>query len=592
MKNSDRKFSKLYTKHGEFKTTVDYLGLDTETIDGYCRVLCLSDDRVFRIENFLDVMKFLTEFMKARKTYFFAWNCDYDIQSLLKYFSQDDLDLLLKGIEFVIELPGMDKGFSIQYIKGKYLQFDGNYIFDAFQYYHTSLKEAAKKYLPEDEGKLEFDAASITEENIYSLEVELYCKRDALCVMKLYSLFHAALPEELKRAKPISNAFLSYNYFRSELSRNKPKPEINDYFRNSYHGGRFEIFNRGHFRNLYVYDINSAYPFEISNLRSLERAHYCNFAGYLKEATYSVLKVRVTIMDKFVSPVLVTEKGLCVYPVGTVEAYITKGEYERIVEYDPVVLEGFHIYCGREYPFAEKIAKLYERKQNSGFPLPFKVILNSLYGKTGQATVKWIPVDDLAKETAVVDFVDQDGVSYVKFEDIAKSNFVYASEITARTRLRMYDLVKKYPKQIVMVQTDSVISTEALDIPLSNELGGWKLEKWDEAYLIGSGVYFYRKGAEWFGKFRGFNFKSDRVKPILAKILRAKGQKVQFDTLKRFSIQEARRLHDDELGNKILEVSRSLNLNFDRKRVWMGSWESGAQVKSKRIKSNAIYSNV
>lgn len=579
--------SKSLRPSTSYSSKTDFLGLDTETVLGYARLLCLSDGRVFRFESLADAIKFLSNFFRVRKTYFFAWNADYDIQAILKWFPKKAQDLLLKGIEFVYNPDGTP--FSVQYIKGKYFQFDGNYIFDALQYYGSSLKAAAAKYLPDEEQKGDFDATLISEENIYSEEVENYCLRDALLALKLFNKFYAALPETLKGTKPISNAFYAYVYFRQELSRNRGKKDVNAYFRNGYHGGRFEIFERGYYRNLYVYDINSAYPYEISQLRGLERCHYVNLASYIPDAAYSVFKIRCRIDDKFVSPLLFNNKGLCCYPSGHYEGYITKGEYERIKDTEHTILEGFHVFANGENPFREKVEELYRKRKTSGFSLPFKIILNSLYGKTGQATVKFCKSSDLGNETKVIDFVDSDGVTYVKCEDLSKSNFIYASEITARTRLRLYDLVRQYPKDIIMVQTDSVISKKALDLDLSDDLGDWKLEKWDEAILVGSGIYFYRKGKEWFGKFRGFNFKADRVQEIMQKVLRTKTSKVSFQTLKRFSIQEANRLHDDTLGNQILEVTRRMDLNFDRKRVWLGEWKCGADIKKRKIKSLALF---
>ena len=417
-----------------------------------------------------------------------------------------------------------------------------------------------------------------------------YCLRDALASLKLFLKFHNGLPENLKRVKPISNAFYAYAYFRNELKNNKGKKDVNDYFRNAYHGGRFEIFERGHFDRLYVYDINSAYPYEIARLRGLARGHFLNLAAYVPDASYSVYKVRVRFDGKFVSPLLFNNAGLCCYPCGHYEGYITKGEYERIRDMEHEILEAFHVYGNGEYPFKDRVHELYDRRKRSGFPLPYKIILNSLYGKTGQATIKYVVAADLGDDMKVVDYVDSDGVTYVKCEDLSKSNFIYASEITARTRLRLFDIVQKCPDTVVMVQTDSIISTKAIEsLPLSDKLGDWKLETWDEAYLIGSGVYFYRIGNIWKGKYRGFNFKADRIEAILETILKAKGSKVSFQTLKRFSMQEAERLHDDSLGNQILEVTRKMDLNFDRKRVWLGSWKNGKQVRTKRIKSLALY---
>ncbi len=578
MKNSEPLFSKL---------SIDFFGLDTETVKGYCRLLCLSDGRVFRIHNLQDVMEFFFSFNRVRKAQFLAWNADFDIQALIKYFPKEALNSLMKGIEVIYSVE--KSSMSFQYIKGKFLQFDGNYIFDACQYYGTSLLEASKKYLPEEDWKLDVDASKISEENIYTEEVIQYCTRDALAALKLFTRFHAALPESLHRVKPISNAFYSWNYFRSELRRNRPRPEVNKFFRNAYHGGRFEIYERGYFKNLYVYDINSAYPYEISKLRSLETTHYLQLPSYVHEASYSLYNVKVDLTDKFVSPLLVQDKGLCIYPTGHFEGWITKGEYERIQDHDPEIIHGFHIYAGRDTPFKEKVEELYEQKKRSGFPLPFKIILNSLYGKTAQATPKFIRPEECSEPTDAIDFVDSDGISYVKFEDISKSNFIYASEITAETRLRLYDLVKRYPDKILMVQTDSVISKGPLELPLSAKIGDWKLEKWDEAYLIGSGVYFFLSGGVWHLKFRGFNFQAGKVEACLEAVLKAKSPRVTFQVKKRYSIQEAARLHDEELGNQILEVARVLNINFDRKRIWESTWKSGTEIKRKRIRSLAVF---
>lgn len=562
---------------------IEYLGLDTETINGFCRLLCLSDGRTFKISSFEDVWEFFKVFKTKKKVYFLAWNADYDIQSLLKYFPSEVIPVLLKGIEF-------EYGeFSFQYIKGKFFQFEGNFIFDACQYYGLKLGVAAEQYLGEK--KKDIDASNITEENIYSMEVIDYCITDALLCHKLFNKFQMSLPETLKFVKPISNAFYSFAYFRKELLGNRVVEPVNQYFRNAYSGGRFEILNRGHFKNLYVYDINSAYPFELAKLRTLRNSHCLNYSGYMKDATYSVYHVKANIDTKFVSPVLMKNKGLCIYPVGDYEGFVTKGEYERIQKYDPKIISAVHVLAGKDKPFEERINFLYEKKKTSLFPLPFKVILNSLYGKMAQSLMKYIKTSDLPGEISVVDYIDEDGITYIKFEDISHSNFVYSSEVTARVRLRMFDLMEKYPDDILMVSTDSVISKIPLPLPLSENIGEWKLEKWNEAYLIGSGVYFYRKGSSWLGKFRGFNVSEEKAKLILGTILNSKVPKIEFKTIKRFSIQESLRLHDEELSNMILEVSKSLNINFDKKRIWAKGWKSGQDIKGSNIKSLAIYRN-
>lgn len=559
----------------------EYVGLDTETIDGSCRVIGLSNGKFFKVKSLGDIFIFLETYSKSPKIYFLAYNADYDIQSMLKYFPSDVLRILLKGLEVVY------KGISFQYIKGKFLRFNGNFIFDVFQYYQTSLAGASKSYLQHK--KTEVDVTALTEKNIYSKAVIDHCIVDAKLCYELFELFYKSLPVELKNVKPLSNAFYSAVYFNKELKECKPLSMGNDYFRNAYAGGRFEIFKRGYFKRLYVYDINSAYPYEIKNLRSLSGAKYLTHAGYIKDATYSVYHIKVNLPKLPISPLLYKINNLCTYPVGDFDGFVTKGEYEAVAKYCPDIISGYHVFAGRGYPFRDKIDFLYSKKQTSKFPLPYKIVLNSLYGKTAQSIIKYVPSKEFAGSSEISDFVDDNGVTYIKFEDISRSNFIFASEITSRVRLRLYNAVMKNPDKILMISTDSIISAEPLDLNLSDKIGDWKVEVWEEAYLIGSGIYFYRKGPEWEGKFRGFKIPDSRVVDILNKILNSQRSKVSFSTLKRFSIQEANRLHDESLSNIIKTVTRNLDLNFDKKRIWAGRWKSGMSIKNNLITSEPVY---
>jgi len=190
----------------------------------------------------------------------------------------------------------------------------------------------------------------------------------------------------------------------------------------------------------------------------------------------------------------------------------------------------------------------------------------------------------------VLDTIEKDGRYYYKIEDIEKSNFIYASEITAQVRMRLYDLLYKYKEHILMVQTDSVIS----DIPLpldvdKKKLGAWDLKVWDEAYLIGSGVYFYRIGKDWFMKYRGFNFSGKKAEDILEQILNTKSNYIDFDIKKHISLVEARRTHDETLANMIVDATRRLNINFDKKRIWLGKWDSCKDIQTVKIPSIAVF---
>jgi hypothetical protein len=233
--------------------------------------------------------------------------------------------------------------------------------------------------------------------------------------------------------------------------------------------------------------------------------------------------------------------------------------------------------------------EVFYRKCNDENRIVWKYLANSLYGKCA-AKVRSYTDKTMAFDEKILDTIEKDGRSYYKIEDIEKSNFVYASVITANTRLRMYDNIYKYKEKIIAVQTDSLVSSVPLDLEVNpTKLGAWKLERWQEAYMIGSGVYFYKKDNVWYGKFRGFNFSGARVEEILEKLLKSDECYVDFDVLKRISIQESKRIHNEDMANIIVDTTRRLNINFDKKRLWLGKWKNGKDLECKRIKSVAVF---
>lgn len=554
-----------------------FVGLDTETISGFCRLIGLSTKEHYVVRDLSDLLLFLRS---QQHTHFLAYNADYDIQSMLKYFPKKEQLYLLQGLEVDYE------GIRFLYYKKKFFKFGTNWIFDVYQYYNSRLATAAEKFLGKKKGNV--DASNITEKNIYLKKTIEYCIRDAKLCYELFMRMHKTLPKELVNVKPISTAFYSAKYFQKELLANRINATANSVGREAYHGGRFEIFTKGRFEKLYCYDIVSAYPYEICMLRSMERFRSVTHKDYLPDSTYGFYHVKVDIDNKYVSPLVNKYKGLSLFSVGKYEGVITKAEYERIRNYPHEILSAYHVFAGSYLPFKNRMEKVFYRKCNDENKVVWKYLANSLYGKTCAAQSKY--TKEMPMDNEFLNVIEKDGRSYYKIEDITNSNFIYAAVITANTRLRLYDLLIKYGDKIVMVQTDSVISTEPLDLEVNpTKLGAWSMQVWDEGYMIGSGVYFYRIGKDWFGKFRGFNFSGKKVEDILSSLLESDKCYVEFDVLKRYSIQEANRVHDEELANVIVNAVRRLNINFDKKRIWLGKWESGKELATKQIPSIAVF---
>jgi hypothetical protein len=150
--------------------------------------------------------------------------------------------------------------------------------------------------------------------------------------------------------------------------------------------------------------------------------------------------------------------------------------------------------------------------------------------------------------------------------------------------------MKKYQDNIIAVQTDSLVSSVPLEVEVNpTKLGAWSLQEWDEGWFIGSGIYFYRIGKNYFMKFRGFNMSGEKAEKVLSELLNSDKTSVSFDVLKRISIQEAKRTHNEELANIIIDAIRKININFDHKRIWLGKWDNGKEIETKNIQSLAIF---
>lgn len=560
---------------------MDFVGADTETIDGKCRLIGLSTKEYYKINSLADMMLFFRAF---EKTNLVAFNADYDIQSFLVWLPKKELGYLLAGLEVEYE------GIKFLYYKKKFLKFGNNWIFDVYQFYRVgNLDETSKKYLGKGKKK-GIDGSKINIKNIFTKKVIEYCINDATLAYELFMKMYRCLPKELLEVKPISQAFYAAKYFKKELAANVLDRKFNRIAKAAYHGGLFTVNTRGHFIDLYNYDIVSAYPFEICKLKTMQDFSIVRHSEYLEDATYSFFHVQVDINHKFVGPLFSKVKNLCVCPVGKFEGVITKCEFERIRKYKPKIIAAIHIFCKDREDFRSRMEYVFERKCNDENSIVWKYLANGLYGKTA-SHIKRFRTLDVDFDMQILDTIEKDGKYFYKIEDIEKSNFIYASEITAQTRMRMYDAILKYGEHIIAVQTDSLVSDIPLDIDVNpTKLGAWKLVKWDECYMIGSGVYFYRIGTEWFMKYRGFNFQGKKAEDILDQILSSDTDYMDFDIKKHISLVEARRIHDETLANMIVDATKRLNVNFDKKRIWLGKWDSCRDIKSTRIRSIAVFS--
>lgn len=185
------------------------------------------------------------------------------------------------------------------------------------------------------------------------------------------------------------------------------------------------------------------------------------------------------------------------------------------------------------------------KNEDNPLQLLLKVILNSIYGKTGQVTNNQI------------------GNLF---------NPVIFAFITGFCRAQLYDFVRKndIQKDVAFFATDSICTTKKLDVN-STKLGDFSFD--DDAkdvFVLQNG--FYRFNGSW--KQRGLG--------------KLNGKEIEhLDTFEkdgrlyyRFVVNRNNRLRSSILQDKICDIgkikptTREFNLNANRKRFWLGKIEN------------------
>ncbi len=185
------------------------------------------------------------------------------------------------------------------------------------------------------------------------------------------------------------------------------------------------------------------------------------------------------------------------------------------------------------------------KQENNSLQLPIKIILNSIYGKTGQS---------------------------VNHKIGNLFNPVIFAFITGFCRAQLYDFVRKHDleRDVVFFATDSICMTKKLDVN-SACLGNFSFDNEEEdVFVLQNG--FYRFNGKW--KQRGLGKLGTREIEHLNTF--EKDGRLYYS----FNILRNSRLRSSILQDKISEIGkikseiREFNLNADRKRFWLGRIEN------------------
>ena len=536
-------------------------GLDTETYEGTPFLIADSDGRYLDKITPESCLKFLFS-KKFQGTWNFFYNITYDAEVILKLLGEE-----LNSYKRTGSLRFHYGEFTLDYIPSRKLTIrkghHSSVFFDIAQFYHTSLVSAYQQNigsLPNDYFLMKKERAQFSPRyyNRNKTKVRKYCIADCKYTKELaehwINLFYNAF--SFYPARWISSGYLAEKVLINN-GINMPKFDsipypVQDLAYRSYFGGRFEILKRGFIGKAFLYDINSAYPYALTKIPDITKGQWISSNKIQSDAMLGFFKIKVNISDcKYIPPLPFRADNIIIFPSGKFQTYCTLAELQSCKNINYKILKSFQFIPNKEYfPFKDFIEKMYAKrlylKQNKNpLQLPIKIILNSIYGKTGER---------------------------IRFKIGNLFNPVIFATITGITRAQLYEFVQKYglERYVVSFATDSICITKFLDIN-SNRLGEFSFENSaDDVFYLQNG--FYRYNGKW--KQRGLGrlgtrdienpqtYEKDGKLIIKIKLLRS--------ARLRSSILQN---NISEIG-KIKEYEREVNLNADRKRFWLGKLSS------------------
>lgn len=557
------------------------VGFDSETLHGYARLICASDGRQAWVDNADKALSFLCQ-RGYQKTLNFWFNLQFDFDAIVKWLPEDNLR----------ELGASNKteyhGYKISVIPKKTFRIVRNNhthkFYDVAQFYESSLEVAAATFLGQSKFIEDIDRAMLGSDASYWAprlhKILRYCANDARLTARLAERLQSEILVscEFYPGSYVSKASLSAQYFRKncefpdvrEIPHNVQEMAFNNYF-----GGRFEVTERGNVGLTTNLDIVSAYPYEIAQLIDPTLGTWRQVSTHHPDADLGFYLCKVVVPYMALTPLSRRYGQRVIYPVGSWGAFLSADEiraYGRDI--DIRVVTGYEFTADRiRYPFRDAIEHLFAQKQRSTKGtmqyLLYKRLMNSFYGK----------------------FYEKLAVGGRRYRAGLLFNPVYATLITGRCRIKMWQMARRFGNRCLSMATDGMLVRGDVDIESENVLGGWEVLEPAETIIIRSGMYQY--GGEL--KQRGI-MKVDNLKTKYGEFESVFDYIEQFPGLMVYPVINHRPRHlreclqmkdEDALDhiNVFEDITIKIDISKDMKRSWLSAPMCGSDLIEKRFES-------
>lgn len=448
---------------------------ETEGLYGEARLICLvlSDGTQMSFEGDGCAERFILEITsrKYRGYHLYAHNLTFDLEKTFGKVFGNSLD----NTKFNIITAGT------RLIKATYSISEKNKLtlLDSYNLIPKRLEDIGedlgfKKFKTPDKWKTGEKIKEITKEDID------YCFRDCKIVLKILDLYKEMI-QPFNISLKVTEAANAKACWKSLYVRDKPifLDEVKDErFRESYYGGRVEVFIRRHERlKLFYYDINSLYPSVMVN-NKFPNPDKLRYTKDLQKALFenegcAKITVRAPNMPY---PVLPKRTTRLIFPVGEFTGVWNFPEIRLALSKGYGVIETHWVLSSKpmDSPFNDyieyfmKLKIAYQDGGKKALAFLAKRMMNSLYGKFAQRVDTedrythiepdiGVPYKKLGENTFKLHSVDKERAN--------ETVVCWASYITSYARVLLYSY---FPESsgLYYCDTDSVV----LNKPLPDEL--------------------------------------------------------------------------------------------------------------------------
>lgn len=258
-------------------------------------------------------------------------------------------------------------------------------------------------------------------------------------------------------------------------------------------GGRTEIFKLKA-PKLFVYDINSLYPFVFANMpipTEIRESYKGDLTTITNNDFAIMLNAYTKIPECYIPNVPVKVNGKTFFPVGKVVANLFDGECQFLKNVDGKATGDIYIFNTIQNPLSQKIYYWYSiRKYKPQYNLFIKIILNSLYGYYNVKNLKEYKINMIDENVNMKlwkEFVPLFQVNNCSNNNKYR-NTIIANTITSKARFYLWKYLNKLSEDkdiILYCDTDSIFVSEQVDdlLPVGNKLGDFKVENTGKDFI-------------------------------------------------------------------------------------------------------------